>query len=142
MADDGSASPLEDAFRLARSGDTEAFARWMGKVEMPLRKSLHRFARAVDVEVVVQETLLRMWLVAWDPGRPLAGPDASLKFAFRVARNVALEEVRRNMDEAQSASLTQAGCTKPPRLPGASLGAAVSPCGCMQAAAYGTGTRR
>ena len=44
---------MEEAFRLAKAGDMEAFARWMGKVELPLRRSLRRFARAVDVEVVV-----------------------------------------------------------------------------------------
>ena len=96
MADDRGTNPLDDAFRLSRSGNMEAFEQWMGMVEMPLRRSLRRFARAVDVEVVVQETLLRMWLVACDPGRPLTGPDASLKFAFSVAKNVALEEMRRN----------------------------------------------
>ena len=90
---------MEEAFSLAKAGDMEAFARWMGKVELPLRRSLRRFARAVDVEVVVQEALVRMWLVALDPRRQLAGPGASLRFAFRVARNVALEEVRRNRQD-------------------------------------------
>jgi DNA-directed RNA polymerase specialized sigma24 family protein len=99
MADDHGAGMLEQAFRLARLGDMEAFARWMGMVEMPLRRSLRRFARAVDVEVAVQETLVRMWLVAGDPERRLSGPDASLKFAFRVARNVAMEEMRRTRQE-------------------------------------------
>lgn len=64
MANEVRADLLEAAFRLARSGDREAFAEWMGMVEIPLRRSLSRFARAVDVEVVMQETLLRMWLVA------------------------------------------------------------------------------
>jgi DNA-directed RNA polymerase specialized sigma24 family protein len=63
-------------------------------VEVPLRRSLRRFARALDVEVVVQETLLRMWLIANDTEHVLEGSSASLKFAFRVARNVALEEAR------------------------------------------------
>jgi DNA-directed RNA polymerase specialized sigma24 family protein len=87
--------PVEEAFKRARAGDRNAFAEWMGMVEIPLRRSLGRFARAVDVEVVVQETLLRMWLVARDAARVLTGPSASIKFAFRVARNVALEEIRR-----------------------------------------------
>lgn len=82
-------------FQLARSGDQEAFAEWMGMVESPLRRSLQRYARAVDVEVVVQEALMRMWLVARDPARVLEGSNAPIKFAIRVARNVALEEVRR-----------------------------------------------
>lgn len=90
---------MDEEFRLARAGDMEAFARWMGIVELPLRRSLRRFARAVDVEVTVQETLVRMWLVARDPGRQLTGAGASLKFAFRVARNVAMEEIRRSRQD-------------------------------------------
>lgn len=86
---------LDEAFRAARSGDRTAFADWMGMVEIPLRRSLARFARAVDVEVVIQETLMRMWLIACDPQRELKGDNASIRFAFRVARNVALEEIRR-----------------------------------------------
>ena len=94
-ADENQEDPLEALFRLARCGDREAFARWMGMVEIPLRRSLHRFARAVDVEAVVQEALLRMWLIAGDSQRMLEGSHASLKYAFAVGRIVALEEVRR-----------------------------------------------
>jgi DNA-directed RNA polymerase specialized sigma24 family protein len=86
---------MERAFRLARSGNPEAFAEWMGMVEIPLRRSLVRYARVVEAEVVVQETFMRMWLFANDPERVLEGQSASLRFALRVARNVALEEVRR-----------------------------------------------
>jgi DNA-directed RNA polymerase specialized sigma24 family protein len=86
---------LEGLFRLARLGDRGAFAQWMGMVEIPLRRSLYRFARAVDVEAVVQETLVRMWLLAGDPQRVLKGSQASLKYAFAVGRIVALEEMRR-----------------------------------------------
>ena len=95
MTDDGRANRVDELFQFASSGEPDAFAEWMGMVEIPLRRSLRRFARAVDVEVVVQETLVRMWLVAGDPERILEGRGASLKFAFRVARNVALEEIRR-----------------------------------------------
>ncbi len=99
MTDDDRTDRLDAAFRLAQTGDRDAFAEWMGMVEMPLRRSLGRFARAVDVEVVVQETLLRMWLAARDPERLLAGQGASLKFAFKVGRNVALEEMRRSRQD-------------------------------------------
>ncbi len=99
MADDGGARRLEVAFRRARLGDRAAFAEWMGMVEIPLRRSLSRWARAVDVEGVVQETFLRMWLVAADPDRVLEGDSASLRFALRVARYVALEETRRCRNE-------------------------------------------
>jgi len=86
---------IEAAFRRARAGDADAFAEWMKMVEHPLWRSLARFARHIDLEVVVQETFLRMWIVACDLGRHLEGEYASLKFALRVARNVGLEELRR-----------------------------------------------
>jgi len=85
--------------RLPAPGGVEGFARWASLVERPLRASLRRFARAVDVEVVMQETLLRMWLVAQDASRSFHGENASLRFALRVGRNVALEEVRRTRAE-------------------------------------------
>lgn len=87
--------PAEEAYRRARTGDMNSFGQWMSMVEIPLRRSLSRFARAVDVEAVVQETFVRMWLLAMDPGRSLEGSHSSLRFAYRVARNVALEEMRR-----------------------------------------------
>lgn len=95
MSGDNPADRLEAAFRRARSGDPDAFAEWMGMVEHPLRRSLARFARAVDVEVVVQETFMRMWLLASERTRVLEGENSSLRFALKVARNVALEELRR-----------------------------------------------
>ena len=95
MSDDHRAVRPDELFLLACWGRPDAYAEWMGMVEIPLRRSLQRFARAVDVEVVMQETFMRMWLVANDRQRILEGTNASLKFAFRVARNVALEEIRR-----------------------------------------------
>ncbi len=99
MADAESADRMDEAFQAARAGNRSAFADWMGMVEIPLRRSLSRFARAVDIEAAVQETFMRMWLIACDPGREITGNHASLRFAFRVARNVALEEVRRYRQE-------------------------------------------
>jgi DNA-directed RNA polymerase specialized sigma24 family protein len=72
-----------------------AFAEWMGRVERPIRRSLARFARAVDIECVVQETLLRMWLLATRGDRALQGENASLRFAIGIARNIAMSEARR-----------------------------------------------
>jgi DNA-directed RNA polymerase specialized sigma24 family protein len=86
----------ERLFAMAREGSPEAFAGWAAFVELPLRRSLRRFAMWVDAEVVVQETLLRMWIFATKPDRPLEGSGASLRFALKVARNVALEETRKN----------------------------------------------
>lgn len=85
----------EVAFERARWGDVAAFAGWMSLVERPIRGSLRRFARAIDVESALQETFLRMWIARQDSSRTFIGENASLRFALRVARNVALEEVRR-----------------------------------------------
>ena len=72
-----------------------AFSEWMGRVERPIRASLIRFIRVVDVELVMQETFLRMWLMATRSSRVLEGENASLRMALGVARNVAREELRR-----------------------------------------------
>ncbi|MCA9563265.1 MAG: hypothetical protein KC561_07240, partial [Myxococcales bacterium] len=47
-----------------QQGDTQAFARWMAANEERIRLSLSRFASAVDVESVVQDTLLKVWHAA------------------------------------------------------------------------------
>ncbi|HEY3214926.1 MAG TPA: sigma-70 family RNA polymerase sigma factor [Candidatus Eisenbacteria bacterium] len=82
-------------FTRVRRGDRTAFAEWAGHIERPVRTSLWRFGRWVDLEVVLQETLLRMWLIATRTGKELHGESASLRLALAVARNVALEELRR-----------------------------------------------
>ncbi len=90
---------IDVAFAGARDGRVERFARWMALVERPLRASLRRFARAVDVESAMQEAFLRMWIACRNPERVFEGDNASLRFALRVARIVALEEVRRARHE-------------------------------------------
>jgi DNA-directed RNA polymerase specialized sigma24 family protein len=86
---------VDALFARVRGRDAVAFRDWMGRVERPIRMSLGRFARAVDVESIVQETLLRMWLLAAEDGRELEGANASLRFAIGVARNLARNEARR-----------------------------------------------
>lgn len=75
-------------------GDKAAFGRWVAGAEATLRGSLRSFAASVDVEAVVQETLLRLWQVA---GRvqPDGKPNGLLRFALRAGRNLALSETRR-----------------------------------------------
>ena len=74
--------------------DADAFGRWLAGAETPLRASLRRFAAQVDVEAVLQEALLRVWQVA-PRVKPDGRPDALLRLAFRVARNLAVDEARR-----------------------------------------------
>lgn len=76
------------------AGDQEAFAAWLAGGERRVRLSLRSFAPHVDTEAVLQETLLRAWQVA--PRVKLDGrPDALLRLAIRIGRNVAVSELRR-----------------------------------------------
>lgn len=90
-------------------GDAGAFAAWLGAAEPALRESLRRFAAQADVEAVLQEALLRVWQVA-PRVTPDGRPNALLRLAVRVARNLALDEARRAglrapADEAERAAL-------------------------------------
>lgn len=74
--------------------DSHAFGRWMAGAEGPIRGSLRSFAAVLDVEAVLQEALLRVWQVA-----PRFVPDGRanglLRLGVRIARNLAISEVRR-----------------------------------------------
>jgi RNA polymerase sigma-70 factor (ECF subfamily) len=75
-------------------GDTRAFAAWLAGAEPHVRDSLRSFARAIDVEAVLQETLLRVWQVA--PRFVRDGrANGLLRLAIRIGRNLAVSEVRR-----------------------------------------------
>jgi RNA polymerase sigma factor (sigma-70 family) len=101
------------------AGEVMAFSRFMTGAEAPLRHSLQRFAAEVDVEAVVQETLLRIWQVA-----PRFTPDgqrqALLRFAHRCARNLCLTELRRRAlvpsteSQDEVAALIDVSCAAPP----------------------------
>ncbi len=86
-------SELDDDFRRAQSGDPMGFEDWVRKVELPLRKGLRSFARHVDVEAIVQESLLRLWVLR--STLSLKGENASLRYALTVVRNLALQEAKR-----------------------------------------------
>jgi DNA-directed RNA polymerase specialized sigma24 family protein len=76
------------------AGDVEGFGAWMAGAEARLRDSLRSFAIRVDVEGVVQETLLRVWQTA--PRFVADGRENGLlRLAIRVGRNVAISEFRR-----------------------------------------------
>ena len=76
------------------AGDTRAFARWLAGAESSVRDSLRSFARVVDVEAVLQESLLRVWQVA-PRFEPDGKPNGLLRLSVRIARNLAVSEVRR-----------------------------------------------
>lgn len=76
------------------AGDVEAFGAWMAGAEARLRDSLRSFAIRVDVEGVVQETLMRVWQTT--PRFVADGRENGLlRLAIRVGRNVAVSELRR-----------------------------------------------
>lgn len=81
--------------------DKQAFARWMSSCEEPMRASLRGFARVVDVEAVLQESLLRVWTVA--PRFVRDGkPNGLLRLGVRIARNLAVSELRRTKSRPMS----------------------------------------
>jgi DNA-directed RNA polymerase specialized sigma24 family protein len=74
--------------------DTRSFGLWMAGAEPAIRASLRSFATAVDVEAVLQEALLRVWNVA-PRFVPDGEPNGLLRLGVRIARNLAISEVRR-----------------------------------------------
>ena len=76
------------------SGDTRAFGQWMAGAEGSMRDSLRSFATVIDVESILQEALLRVWQVT--PRFVADGrPNGLLRLGIRIARNLAVSEVRR-----------------------------------------------
>jgi DNA-directed RNA polymerase specialized sigma24 family protein len=66
----------------------------MAGAEPRVRDSLRSFAQLIDVEAVLQETLLRTWQVA--PRLVADGrPDDLVRMAIRIGRNLAISECRR-----------------------------------------------
>lgn len=88
---------LDEHLPAIAAGDADAFAAWLAGAELPVRRSLRSFAAVVDTEAVLQEALLRVWQVA-DRVRPDGRPNTLLRFALRVARNAAIDEVRRRRE--------------------------------------------
>lgn len=99
------------------AGDADAFGRWVAGAEPRLRESLRSFAAQVDTEAVLQEALLRVWQLA-PRHAPDGRPESLLRFAVRLARNLAIDELRRaRLEPTDDAGLERA------------LAAAASPAG-------------
>lgn len=79
---------------LIAAGDTAAFGRWLAGAEPTVRLTLRSFATVIDVEAVLQESLLRVWQVA-PRFVPDGKPNGLLRLAIRIGRNLAVSEVRR-----------------------------------------------
>jgi DNA-directed RNA polymerase specialized sigma24 family protein len=91
----GVATDLDDLLPDIAAGDASAFARWLAGTEGRLRDSLRSFAAWVDTEAVVQEALIRAFTVAPRVRRD-GKPDVLLRLTIRIARNLAVSELRRN----------------------------------------------
>jgi len=85
---------LDVHLALIVSGDAAAFGHWLAGSESRVRDSLRSFATVVDVEAVLQEALVRVWQVA-PRFVPDGRPNGLVRLAVRVARNLAVSEVRR-----------------------------------------------
>jgi RNA polymerase sigma-70 factor (ECF subfamily) len=78
--------------------DEIAFGRWVSGAEPRIRAGLRSFAPHLDVEAIVQETLLRIWQVA--PRLVAEGRrNGLLPLASTIGRNLALSELRRRKVE-------------------------------------------
>lgn len=79
----------------------------MAATELPLRRSLKPFAARVDVEAIVQEAFLRLWQVA-PRFVPDGRPNGFVRLLQRVARNLALDDLKRRREapsERESAEI-------------------------------------
>jgi RNA polymerase sigma-70 factor (ECF subfamily) len=76
------------------AGQEAAFARFVARAEAAVRDHLRSFAPHADTEAILQEAFLRAWQVA--PRVEADGrPDPLLRLTLRIARNLAVDEVRR-----------------------------------------------
>ena len=106
---------VDAAWQEVRRGSDAGFRAWLPLVEPLLWRTLRPFAPAVDVEAIIQEALLRMWAIA--PVQPLEGENASLRFALRLAHNLAIDEVRRRGRELPLVKDLPGGDDPPDPLP-------------------------
>lgn len=89
--------PLDHYHPAIAAGDAEAFGAFLSGAELAVRSSLRSFARTVDVEAVFQEAALRLWQVA-PRLAPDGRPDMLLRCFQRIARNAAIDELRKRRE--------------------------------------------
>jgi RNA polymerase sigma factor (sigma-70 family) len=88
------------------AGDVQAFASWLAEAEPRIRSSLSRFARSVDTEAVLQETLLRLWKVAARV-QPDPRGDSLVRLGVQIAHNLAIDHARRDKRRERAAEAQQ-----------------------------------
>ena len=107
------------------AGDDQAFADWLVGAEPSIRRSLSSFAATVDTEAVLQEALLRVWQVA-PKLTPDGRPNALLRLGVRIARNLAIDETRR--DRVQTVTPERLDAVIEPVMPDPILRQALEQC--------------
>jgi RNA polymerase sigma-70 factor (ECF subfamily) len=80
-----------------------------------MRRALGSFAAQVDVEAVLQESLLRVWQVA-PRFVPDGRPDGLLRLGHRIARNLAISELRKHRTTPVAPEQMEAGLDEHERL--------------------------
>jgi RNA polymerase sigma-70 factor (ECF subfamily) len=117
VTDPAVAADLDGLLERITERDVDAFGEWMRGAEPRIRASLRSFAASVDVEAVVQDTLLRVWQVA---PRFVADGRANglLRLGIRIGRNLAISELRRRKPdvadiEAMEREAVGAGLVEP-----------------------------
>jgi len=85
---------LDYLLPLIQAGNREAFDAWAHEARASLQQRIGRFATAMDVEDVAQDTLLRIWQCA-PTFTPDGRPNALFRFAVRCARNLVIDHLRR-----------------------------------------------
>jgi RNA polymerase sigma-70 factor (ECF subfamily) len=118
---------LDELLPAIGAGDVNAFGRFVAGAEAPLRASLRSFASRVDVEAVLQETLLRLWQVA-PRFTPDGRPNAFLRFAHRCSRHLAISELRRVRASVSDADLVDQTAAEPAPPPDPLLRRAIEFC--------------
>ena len=109
------------------AGDAAAFGAWMAAAEPTVRDTLRSFAAVVDVEAVLQEALLRVWQVA--PRFVADGaPNGLFRLALRIARNLAVSELRRTRTRPIEPGDLEDALVDPARAPDPMLRAAIVEC--------------
>ncbi len=110
-----------------RLGDATAFGRWLAGAERPVRESLRALATQVDTEAVLQEALLRCWQFA-SRVEPDGKPNTLLRYAVRIARNLAISEIRRTRAKAVDPETLDTADPSPAAPPDPILRRAIAEC--------------
>lgn len=94
---------LQRIIRAAQAGDEQAFETLLGAIEQPVYRLIYSMLHSrEDAEDATQETLIKLWRTL--PSYRFECP--ILPYTLHMARNVALDLIRRRHARVQSVSLT------------------------------------